>query len=63
MCVPISTITLSRLSDICIYHLRSNGVLTDSVTEGAGNPFGPVVNPKGGGIRNPREASVSLTYY
>jgi len=40
----------------------SNGVLTGSVTEGAGDPFGPVVNPKGGGIRNPREASVSLAY-
>ena len=33
----------------------SNGVLTDSVTGGDGDPLGPVVNPKGGGVRYPRE--------
>ena len=33
----------------------SNGAV-GSVTEGNGDPLGPVANPKGGGIRYPREA-------
>ena len=33
---------------LCI-SFTSNGVLTDSVTGGDGDPLGPVVNPKGGG--------------
>ena len=34
----------------------SNGALTGSVTGGNGDPAGPVRNPKGGGVRYPREA-------
>ena len=49
----IYTHVIMHVHKMCMFifiSFTSNGVLTDSVTGGDGDPLGPVVNPKGGGF-------------